>query len=834
MSFLWYYYILKGCRAVCRIFLKRDDLILNNHLPREEYLMHHLKFKISKSIITVALSASLFCLPLSAWGDSTRQIKTEAEQVHLSTGVLYSAYQVIDNNNSQEVKVLSIDPTDQYTRMEIALANGKLLGNREKPTEMGQRLSAEGKSIVAATNGDFFSTVAPYYPIGVQISNSELVISPQGFPALGLTKDKQYIIGTPVLSAVASSANQGTSYPLAHVNRQRGQDTLVLYTPAMGSTTATNDYGTEVILKPNAKVLTAGNTYECVVTGATTDKGNNPIPTDSWVLSGNGRAQEFLQRFLLGDTIKITVSFTDNTWNNVIQAVGGHEVILENNQPTAVLNNKDSLVAGRHARTVAGLTRTGKLEVFVVGAQPEQGDGMTLPEMAEFLQSKGIVTALNLDGGGSSVMAIRNPGDNFITIMNNPSGGKERAVENGFLFFSTAPRGAIKCLYPTPQRVKLFQGSHVQFSLKALDEYYNPQIPVNIDWEVEPQIGSITTNGLFTGTGEGTGLVTIRTEKASTNAQVTVVNQIASLKISPANVQLKPGSSQKFVVTAYDENGEEILVDQELYQWTVDDKLGTLDPASGVLSVTGQMDNSQVKVRLGGKEAVAEINPNLQMTMAGKAVVGQQVTISVTHNNQPMSGATIRQVQPEITITTGLVNASALYIRSKPDTESSPIAKLPKGTELTVLSQNGDWYKVRLANGEEGYAFAIYLTLQGGGSVLGPLVQPEISTGLVNASALYIRSEPDTESSPIAKLPKGTELTVLSQNGDWCKVRLANGEEGYAFAIYLTLQSGGNILGQTDQNGMYSFEVKASGQFVFQAEKDNYLAATLPQTFTKK
>ncbi|MDX9872608.1 MAG: hypothetical protein RBT41_09340, partial [Clostridia bacterium] len=288
-------------------------------------MTQYCKSGIKKTFAALILAANLVCLPQFTWAGSTPQVQIEVEKMNLSTGVQYSAYQVIDERNSKRIKVVSIDADDPYTRMEVALTNGDLL-SREKPSEMGRRMNAEGKAIIVAANGDFFSTVAPYYPIGVQITNYELIISPQGFPALGLTKDKKYIIGTPVLNASAGSVNRGinSSYPLAHVNRQRGTDMLVLYTPAMGANTVTNDYGTEIILKPDDRVLKAGATYECLVTAVTTDKGNNPIPADCWVLSGNGKAQDFLQRFLLGDTIKLSLTFTDERWNDVVQAVGGH------------------------------------------------------------------------------------------------------------------------------------------------------------------------------------------------------------------------------------------------------------------------------------------------------------------------------------------------------------------------------------------------------------------------------------------------------------------------------------------------------------------------------
>jgi hypothetical protein len=58
----------------------------------------------------------------------------------------------------------------------------------------------------------------------------------------------------------------------------------------------------------------------------------------------------------------------------------------------------------RNARTAVGLMATGDV-VWVMVAQRSPDGGMTLEELANFMRSRGIVTALNLDGGSSSALA---------------------------------------------------------------------------------------------------------------------------------------------------------------------------------------------------------------------------------------------------------------------------------------------------------------------------------------------------------------------------------------------------------------------------------------------
>ncbi|MEU5732256.1 MULTISPECIES: phosphodiester glycosidase family protein [Streptomyces] len=61
----------------------------------------------------------------------------------------------------------------------------------------------------------------------------------------------------------------------------------------------------------------------------------------------------------------------------------------------------------RQPRTMAGLDAKGRLILATVdGRQPGVSEGFTLEEAARLMRSPGAVQALNLDGGGSTAMAV--------------------------------------------------------------------------------------------------------------------------------------------------------------------------------------------------------------------------------------------------------------------------------------------------------------------------------------------------------------------------------------------------------------------------------------------
>lgn len=86
-----------------------------------------------------------------------------------------------------------------------------------------------------------------------------------------------------------------------------------------------------------------------------------------------------------------------------------------------------------HPRTAAGLDRDGKTLVLVVvdGRQPELSEGVSDRELATIMEELGCDDAINLDGGGSSVMLLADAGGAAPVpprVVNSPSGGSPRPL----------------------------------------------------------------------------------------------------------------------------------------------------------------------------------------------------------------------------------------------------------------------------------------------------------------------------------------------------------------------------------------------------------------------
>ena len=68
---------------------------------------------------------------------------------------------------------------------------------------------------------------------------------------------------------------------------------------------------------------------------------------------------------------------------------------------------KLSAIGGRNPRTAIGYTKDNNLILLTADGREGSSIGLTLVELAQLMKEYGCVNAMNLDGGGSTVMYIK-------------------------------------------------------------------------------------------------------------------------------------------------------------------------------------------------------------------------------------------------------------------------------------------------------------------------------------------------------------------------------------------------------------------------------------------
>lgn len=126
----------------------------------------------------------------------------------------------------------------------------------------------------------------------------------------------------------------------------------------------------------------------------------------------------------------------------------------------------------------------------------------------------------------------------------------------------------------------------------------------------------------------------------------------------------------------------------------------------------------------------------------------------------------------------GAVTTSSGYlnVRAEASSGASVVAKLKKGSYITLISKSGSWWKVEYAREQYGYCHADYITIVEGTPV----------TVRTNSGSLNVRSGPGTSYGKTGTLGKGETVLFLRTASGWSRVLYHGTKTGYVSAQYLS------------------------------------------------
>ncbi|OGC12827.1 hypothetical protein A2246_03780 [candidate division WOR-1 bacterium RIFOXYA2_FULL_37_7] len=286
---------------------------------------------------------------------------------------------------------------------------------------------AEQKGAIAAVNGTYFSWNG--VPLGVFMINGEIISYPIfDRTALVITEDKGFYIDNITMDSYFQHGE--VKYAITGINEPSSSNKdIVLYTPRYGAAASAKGTAFNIVVK-NGEVesLSSGNTI---------------IPSDGFIISAGDMYTEFLSSSVKReDKIKVVINiipYSTSIKGNLLHLIGGGPRLLKSGRIYISKYQekfRSDIAKGRAARTAAGITDGGKLLFVTVDGKLRKGEkeeksassaGMSLTELAYFMQSLGAVDALNLDGGGSSTMVVNGK------VRNNPVDGNQRKVGNAIL-----------------------------------------------------------------------------------------------------------------------------------------------------------------------------------------------------------------------------------------------------------------------------------------------------------------------------------------------------------------------------------------------------------------
>lgn len=511
------------------------------------------------------------------------------EQYPVSSGVVYSQY-TYKTSKTNVINHLSINLNDSFTKVDIGLPSA--YNKRETVTAIANRDSKDGNRVVGAINAAFFN-MSDGVPLFLIAKNNRIInggaISEGADQylnvptAFGIDKNGQGIID--YFDFQITMTTNGQSYQLTGMDRVRNGNEVIVYTPNYyKGYTDNNQYGFDIIVEGDTPIgeIYFGDTISGVVKEiAPYGESKHPIPKNGFILSvqGGSPLSKTLSSLQIGQQIDVNFSI-DSKWQDAQFIVATGPFLVRDGKPYIMMSTASSRAREVAPRTVVAVSKDKKTVHFItVDGRQSHSKGMNMKELADYLVSLGVDTAINLDGGGSTTMALRKYGSNDVVVVNKPSGGSQRAVHAILEAISTAPLGEAKIMKFTRTNVgTMLEGTSSTVSVQyVLDEYYNP-LPITPDSiSLASQNGTLTISGTtFTTTKAGQDRIYIMYNgKVVQSFPVTIVDAPSQMTIKGAQ-EVVVGATQNYTVEAKDAEGKNLIYNANQVKWSVEGNIGTI------------------------------------------------------------------------------------------------------------------------------------------------------------------------------------------------------------------------------------------------------------------
>ncbi len=394
-----------------------------NIAPQRSARNHVLRFSL--------LIGLLACISFDAAIPSVTQTLTASAQKSEFIAPGIEHIQITRGHKSEKdatgpwfINILRIDLSQARLRLVHALDEAVGL---ETVSSMAARYGA-----LAAVNSGYFRTTGTYRgdSVGVEVLNGKILSeSNNSRAAAGLIdrRAKQELIFGHVSFDGEVFASPRIKHAIDGLNRPRATNELIVFTPEFHRNTLTEPSGLELIVR-RSRIVALRDL-----------KGSSTIPVNGFVISTSGSARDWaLKNLRRGARVKVDLNWSPVeldqavSWKQATNVIGGGPQLIKNGRveiTNAAEKILPSFVSDGHPRTAIAKLKSGQiLLVTVDGRQPGESIGMSLTMLADLLLEFGAVEAINLDGGGSTTMVIRNK------LVNKPSDATgERPVSDAIL-----------------------------------------------------------------------------------------------------------------------------------------------------------------------------------------------------------------------------------------------------------------------------------------------------------------------------------------------------------------------------------------------------------------
>ena len=469
---------------------------------------------------------SLLYIPSAQAADTTRTVVGPgAVHVHIH-----------DPSQPVHIEILEFDLSHPENTITTVLANDQLIASNEQVKSMSDRNTGEGHLVIGALNGDYYGSSYPFDKLrnGQIIDNKYVFGGFRNRSSFGMTDEGKPVIDILNFFGQINLANNET-FEIQRMNRAPVDSGLVIYNHYLAPNTRSDASTTEWRLVPQEDIAT-NRPVPFEVTAVERHQGSMTIHKDTYVVTGtNAIADSLYEKLSVGDHVHLTLGVQPSIHNelageSISELIGGGPRLLTNGERSTTQfvgfeGFGENHSGERHSRSAVGFSKDSTKIYFVaVDGRQHTSRGATMRELADIMKGIGAWNAVNLDGGGSTTLVVRdepaNDHDRSFGL------GTYRSVANGILavakinyeeitsHLSISPKEAVLDSVDTKQ----------QFTAHLVDNWDHvlPGMESVFTWEIIDLDGELDDFGLFTAKEYGEGYIVAHYGEYSDTASVSV------------------------------------------------------------------------------------------------------------------------------------------------------------------------------------------------------------------------------------------------------------------------------------------------------------------------
>ena len=495
-----------------------------------------MKKSTKKILLSLLAATTILTFSGSALADKItvtmpRVIYESTDSEHISSGVVHEKIMKFTDAGWWNINVLRINLKDQYTELK-GLFNPSGMPIRDKVSTMVNKSGA-----IAAINGDYFNYQPLPSSMGTLINNGELISSPiemaWSLPTFYLTNSNKAGIDYLDRKMVATNLSNGNQVLINTVNKVTTEfDTVTLLNKNWGAKSIGKRFHQNLV----EVLVVNGVVQERRVGGEAFDI---PQTGDSYVLAVRNTA---LDHFTSGDNVHLELTTVPDV-DGIKFAIGGGSIILKDGELSLTnINNK-----GNEPRSGIGINKEQtELILVTIDGRDSSFKGVSQEMFGAILRELGAYNALNLDGGGSTTMAIKPADEDKASVVNKPSDGGERQVVNAVGVFSNSPTGQLSYLKLKTDDNKMFIDTTRTITVKGYDKLHNPIV-------LDDSLIVFSTDGIegnfkgskFKATTSGQGKIKATYKGLVGSLDINVLGTIMDVSTSTTNFNIDINSQQK-------------------------------------------------------------------------------------------------------------------------------------------------------------------------------------------------------------------------------------------------------------------------------------------------